>query len=93
VTILNLNCRTKSKFLEHVAFVPDCVEIHKPSFCWLWHIAHNAYKSIFFVTLLFLLPQGCPNTQQVASLESWTQTLSDTIIFDTYHGANKFFMG
>jgi hypothetical protein len=24
-------------------------------------------------------------------MESWSQTLSDTIIFDTYHGANKIF--
>jgi hypothetical protein len=65
VTILNLKCHAKSKVLDHVAFVPDCVEIRKPPVCWLWHIARNAYTSIsLLLLLLFLLPQGCLNTHR-----------------------------
>jgi hypothetical protein len=45
-TILNLYCHAKSKFLDHVAFVPDCVEIHAPPVCWLRQITRNAYTSI-----------------------------------------------
>jgi hypothetical protein len=46
VNNFKLNCHTKSKFLDPVAFVPDCAEIHKPPVCWLQHIACKAYTSI-----------------------------------------------
>lgn len=46
--ILNLNHHTKSKILDHVGFVPDSIEIHKPLFVYFKAATSNSLLPFYY---------------------------------------------